>query len=56
MVSDNNEPADLAGFRARRAALKEAHRRLKARDNFTADKNSHFRSKIDEIWPKMALS
>ena len=31
-----DEPADLAGFRARRAALKEERRRQKARDNFTA--------------------
>ena len=35
MVSENNEPADLAGFRARRAALKEEHRRQKARDNLS---------------------
>jgi hypothetical protein len=30
-----DEPADFAGFRARRAALKEERRRQKARDNFT---------------------
>jgi hypothetical protein len=35
MVSENNEPADLAGFRARRAALKEERRRQKARDNLS---------------------
>jgi hypothetical protein len=35
MVSENNEPADLAGFRARREELKREHRRKKARDNFT---------------------
>ncbi|MGO9285722.1 MAG: hypothetical protein ACLP75_22830 [Mycobacterium sp.] len=49
MVSENNEPADLAGFRARRAALKEEHRRQKARDNFTAEAPDYGR----EIPPRL---
>jgi hypothetical protein len=35
MASENNEPADLAGFRARREALKQERRRQKARDNLS---------------------
>jgi len=36
VVSDNNEAADLAGFRAQREALKQEGRRQKACDNDTA--------------------
>lgn len=35
MVSDNDEPADLAAFRARREELKRERRRQKARYDFT---------------------
>ena len=49
MVSDNDEPADFAAFRARRAALKEERRRQKARDNFTAEAPDYGR----EIPPRL---
>jgi hypothetical protein len=35
MTSENDEPADLAGFRTRREALKQERRRQKARDNLS---------------------
>ena len=44
-----DEPADFAGFRARRAALKEERRRQKARDNFTAEAPDYGR----EIPPRL---
>jgi hypothetical protein len=45
----NNEPADLASFRARREELKRERRRKKARDNFTAEAPDYGR----EIPPRL---
>jgi hypothetical protein len=50
-VKPLDEPADLAGFRARRATLNEVRRRQKARDNFTAKAadDSGYVQPIDDI-------